>query len=356
METILKKAYRKFFKINTEKAITINDTTDMIDKNNKFKNLGILDTSITSFNLGDSIIMESIYYHLNDTFECNAYFTTYPTHISINGNERNWLLKKEFLFVSGTNLLNGSMENYRSWRISKDDLSYYYKRCVLVGVGWGLYDEIITKETEFILKTILSDKVLHSVRDEYTKNKLNSIGINNVINTSCPTIWNINSESINNIKSNDVVTTITDYDRDHNNDLKMLKLLKEHYNNVYIWIQSIHDLDYLEEINPNNELGLKFISPNLEAYRSFLNENNNSVDYLGTRLHAGIYAMQRGIRTLIIGIDNRALEIAKNINLNVVKRNEIENILPFLTQKEYILPELDIPKSIINQWKSQFKK
>ncbi|MBW1619345.1 polysaccharide pyruvyl transferase family protein, partial [Empedobacter falsenii] len=331
------------------------DTTDKIDKNNRFKNLGILDTSVTSFNLGDNIIMESINLHLNDTFDSNAYFTTYPTHISINNVEREWLLEKEFLFVSGTNLLNGSMEKFRSWRIRKDDLSYYYKRCVLLGVGWGLYDDVITEETQLILKTILSDKVIHSVRDEYTKNKLKSIGINNVINTCCPTTWNLNQQSFNNLKSNNVVTTITDYDKDYENDLKMLKMLKLHYNEVYIWIQSIKDLDYLEEINPNNELGLRFISPNLNAYQKFLDANISNIDYLGTRLHAGIYAMQRGIRTLIIGIDNRALEIGKDINLNVIKRDDIESITPFLKSKDYILPTLTVPLDSINQWKNQFK-
>ena len=36
----------------------------------------------------------------------------------------------------------------------------------------------------------------HSVRDSYTKKMLNSIGINNVVNTSCPTVWNITPDHL----------------------------------------------------------------------------------------------------------------------------------------------------------------
>ena len=61
---------------------------------------------------------------------------------------------------------------------------------------------------------ILDSTYLHSVRDSYTEKKLKQIGIDNVINTSCPTMWRLTEEFCSHIpckKQDTVVTTITDY-------------------------------------------------------------------------------------------------------------------------------------------------
>ena len=69
---------------------------------------------------------------------------------------------------------------------------------------------------DFLLKILLSKTYLHSVRDEYTKDMLERIGIKNVINTGCPTMWSLTEEHCKQIpikKSNSVVFTITDYNK-----------------------------------------------------------------------------------------------------------------------------------------------
>ena len=83
-------------------------------------------------------------------------------------------------------------------------------------------------------------------------------------------------------------------------------------------------------------------------------ESDLELDYIGTRLHAGIRAMQKRRRSIIISIDNRAREMGKDYNLNVIEREDIENL------EEYLLSEFktDIKLNLdnIKKWKEQFKK
>ena len=74
-------------------------------------------------------------------------------------------------------------------------------------------DDAIDAYTKKFYKTLLSDEYLHSVRDEMTKKRLNSIGIENVLNTACPTMWSLTPSrqlEISSKRSKNVVTSITD--------------------------------------------------------------------------------------------------------------------------------------------------
>ena len=77
---------------------------------------------------------------------------------------------------------------------------------------------------------------------------LNKIGIKNVVNTACPTMWRLNEEHCSSIpkeKADRVITTLTNYNRDLDNDKILLDMLLENYKEVYIWIQAIEDYEYL---------------------------------------------------------------------------------------------------------------
>ena len=80
---------------------------------------------------------------------------------------------------------------------------------------------------------------------------------------------------------------------------------------------------------------------------------NNDVDYIGTRLHAGIRALQNQKRTLILSVDNRATEMGKDFNLPVVSRKDIHFV-----EKNFIKStfntDIKRPFEIISQWKNQF--
>ena len=49
-----------------------------------------------------------------------------------------------------------------------------------------------------------------------------------------------------------------------------------------------------------------------------------NIEYIGTRLHGGIRALQHGRRTMIIAVDGRAMEKKKDIHLPVVDRNTLD--------------------------------
>ena len=71
---------------------------------------------------------------------------------------------------------------------------------------------------------------------------------------------------------------------DADNDAKMLEILKNNYTEVYIWIQGQYDYEYLESIVDLREF--KIIPSSLAELDKVLKKDN--VEYIGTRLHAGI--------------------------------------------------------------------
>ena len=64
---------------------------------------------------------------------------------------------------------------------------------------------------------------------------------------------------------------------------------------------------------------------------------NYSAVMVGTRLHAGIRALQKGNSALILSVDNRAIEIKKDINLPVVSRFNLTEIKSILSQELEIM-------------------
>ena len=73
---------------------------------------------------------------------------------------------------------------------------------------------------------------------------------------------------------------------------------------------------------------------------------------VGTRLHAGIRALQKGNQALILSVDNRATEINKDINIPVISRFDLAQIEIALSREIKI-----IPKTIeVNLYKDLFLK
>ena len=86
--------------------------------------------------------------------------------------------------------------------------------------------------------------------------------------------------------------------------------------------------------------------PTIEAYNEILRKPK--IDYIGTRLHAGVRALQNNVRTLILAVDNRAIEIGKDVNLNVIKREDVEDSLFFITNN--YITDIKLPQENINKW------
>jgi len=317
----------------------------------------IYDTSSGSLNTGDAIIMEAAMTELEKIFS-HEHFVHYPTHYSLARSTLKQAWRNDLAFVCGTNLLrNGWRFKARKnqWSLRFID-AFKMQPAILFGVGWSAY----TNETEWTAKVFyanaLRKDIIHSVRDGYTEKKLKECGLSNVINTGCPTLWGLTSDkvaSIPNKKSSSVVFTLTDYCQDSNLDTLLISTLASNYEIVYFWPQGSEDLVYFQELSLDSSINfdqVKLIPSNLRAFNDVL--NNNDIDYVGTRLHAGIRALQLSRRTIIIGIDNRAIEMKEDFNLPVVSRESTGELVDLINMDW--IPSLNIPWAQIEEWKNQF--
>ena len=308
----------------------------------------LLDTSLGSDNAGDKIIVENCIKNFPADIK---EWKKVGTHELPKADEKKILKNSDFKLLCGTNILSGHMNRYGLWRM--DPEYSLYQGTVLMGVGFDSEGGEVNYFSKKLLKLILHKKYLHSVRDSFAEQKLQDMGIHNVINTGCPTMWGLNPEfcaSIPQGKGKYVICTITDYCQDKENDKKMVEVLIENYEKVYLWIQGRKDLKYAQELGIENKV--EIVPQSLEEYDKILEMED--LDYVGTRLHAGIRALAAGHRSIIVQIDNRAKAIAKDTNLPIIKRDDIKAYLLPMIHSD-IKTEIHLPFDAIEKWKRQFK-
>lgn len=309
----------------------------------------IFDTSIGTTNLGDHIIMDAVN-RIADKLFLDDFVINVPTHFAIHPKDLPTFRKYDTGIVGGTNLLKNNILRKKQWKIGIKDLVVLRHKVVLLGVGWWQYqDKPVSAYTRLMYKVLFSTKYLHAVRDNYTLQKLAEIGIKNVINTGCPTVWGLDEphcSQINPRKRDKVITTITDYMRDPVADRRMFEILKTHYSEVYVWIQGSKDQPYIESLTSD----VRYIAPKLSTFDQFLEDE--PCEYVGTRLHAGIRALQKKRKAIIIGIDNRALEMRNDIGLNVLERQRIEQLEEKI--HEELSVKLYLDTDAIQRWCAQF--
>ena len=193
-------------------------------------NITIMDTSICSANVGDYIIMDSVRHELNKLFPMYQKIAV-PTQEKIHYTSYQRIEGSEYAFVGGTNLLSSNMNKYNQWKINLKD-TLFLKDTILMGVGWWQYQEKPNKYTKYLFNKVLNKTVMHSVRDSYTEKQLKSIGISNVINTACPTMWTLTQEHCKLIpskKANSVIFTLTDYNVSRELDQALIDVLIKNY-------------------------------------------------------------------------------------------------------------------------------
>lgn len=313
----------------------------------EYRKIGLLNPSIGSSNLGDFIIQESVksaILKLDD----QAMITEFPTQMYLKFDAKSLMRNQDILFVGGTNLLSSNLNEQNQWKVDTSFGRYIKNKVVLLGCGWWQYQGKPNQYTSSIYQSLLSKNVLHSVRDQYTADNLRAAGIDNVVNTCCPTLWSLSQEHCRDIKkgkSSNVITTVTCYNKDQEQDCYLINTLIDNYEKVYVWIQGIEDLSYIHSLNLNMK-SLYIVPPTLAAYDDVLSKGD--IDYVGTRLHAGVRALKHKVRTKIVAVDNRAMEIGKDVNLNVVSRNDVECVIDFI-QGDYTT-EINLPEKSIAAW------
>jgi polysaccharide pyruvyl transferase WcaK-like protein len=148
-------------------------------------------------------------------------------------------------------------------------------------------------------------------------------------------------------KAESVLVTFTEYNQNPSLDKQLVELLKQEYKLIYYWTQQPKDYQHMKDICGE---GAIYLNPSLSALDMALSQY--PVDYVGTRLHAGIRALQYKRRALILSVDNRATEISKDTNLPVVQRDDLNSVANWINAKKETL--VKIPLTAINEWKNQF--
>lgn len=323
------------------------------------KNICVFDTSIASTNIGDQIIMEAFYNQMSNVLE-DAYILKMGTHTPVchfyQDFRKNpmvkWMLNCDYKFIGGSNIvLKNMFIPLTQWNINIFNCKSY-KNSITVGCGLNNNSKRINLYTKLLYKKIFSKEFIHSVRDEETAKVLTSLGYK-ALNTGCPTTWNITKDLCKKIptkKSNRVIFTLTDYDIDRNYDQKLIDILVDNYKEVIFFPQGGNDLSYFKTLK--NIKNIKIINPNLNSYKGILKEKN--IDYVGTRLHAGILAINYGIRTIVLIVDNRARDMKKDNNLNSIERKDIDKLEQLINCE--IITDMNINERNIKLFKEQFNK
>ncbi len=323
------------------------------------KKMCIFDTATGSMNIGDQIIMNAFEKEMQDIINQN-FCIRISTHtpichfyqdLSINPMI-NYLQNCDFKFIAGTNiLLKNMMLPLTQWNINSFNCKGY-KNVILVGCGLNSNSKKTNLYTKRLYKRILSKEYTHSVRDEETKIFLESLGFK-AINTGCPTIWSITPDMCKKIptkKSKNVIFTLTDYAKDKEQDQKLINILIKEYKKVYFFPQGANDEEYLNEFS--NRKDIIILKPNLQSFSDAL--LNNNCDYVGTRLHAGIFAINHQVRSIIIIVDNRARDMSKSYNFNCIERKSLDNLSTLINSK--FDTSININKQNIEIFKNQFRK
>lgn len=308
----------------------------------------VFDPSVSSDNLGDQIIARAIYAQL-DALMPMAFRIAVPTHDYTWRASREATKHSRIRFVAGSNLLKSWMFWNAQWKLTPLD-PFLLKDVVLFGCGWRNYQPRPEFFTRSMLRALLSKHFTHSVRDSYTLEQLRSAGISNVVNTGCPTMWGLTPQLCAQIpasKSDAVVFTITEYAKDPERDRRMINIIRKNYEKVFFFGQQPEDFSYLKALDAGS---VQVLPPSIQAYDALLSDL--PVDYIGTRLHGGIFSLAHVRRTLIIGIDNRAEEIATDTGLPVLSRIQVDALEDWITGAQPT--SIRMPTAAIDTWKEQF--
>lgn len=315
------------------------------------KKVFLFEPSIASNNLGDEVIVQGCKNALSDFLDKN-YVVEVPTHTPLSNRYTLFMGKPDIRIVCGSNILTGKLDQLRhvkQWALNYAT-AWQLHNCIFIGVGAQKYQKC-NLYTKTVYRKMFYPEYLHSVRDAYTEDFLRKIGITNVLNTGCPTMWRLTSEHCKLIprqKAERVVLTLTDYSKNVTRDEFIIKTLLEHYREVFFWSQGANDFTYFSTLRGADRI--KILPPNLIGYDRFLEENET--DFVGTRLHGGMRALQKKKRAIIIGIDNRSIELNRDFNIPVLNHEKLGD-LPEMIENQ-LVTNIHLNTENIRRFLSQF--
>ena len=309
----------------------------------------LLDTSVASTNVGDEIIMQAVRAGLREPLK-GTLVSSVASHDRMGPKGRGLIRKADLVVAGGSNLISSHMWIRAVWKLGLRD-AFLGMNTVLMGIGWYQFQRKPDPYTAWLLRRVLHPTALHSVRDSHAQSMLASIGITNVINTGCPTIWNLGSPGTQPYpreRAREVVTTLNSYIPDRDADRRLIGILRARYERIYVWLQTAEDYELVRAFGDD----IIVIDPSLAGYDTLLT-SGRSLDYVGNRLHGGIRALQHGLRAIIIEIDNRAREMGRDFNLPTVERKDFDR-LERMIDGELVI-DVRPPVEAIAQWKTALR-
>lgn len=129
----------------------------------------------------------------------------------------------------------------------------------------------------------------------------------------------------------------------------MIECLKSNYDKIYVWIQTAIDEEYFKTLTNQDNYQYKSIY-SLNEFKRVL--KNGDVDYIGTRLHGGIYALQNRVRSIIIAIDERANGFYESNNIPILQRKNMDCLDAIINGE--IITDIHLNKESIRYFLNQF--
>ena len=322
------------------------------------KKVLVLDTSIGTSNIGDHIITECVEQELASIL-ANAFVFRLPTHVPAFHSYAIWknsfavqnYATCDYKFIGGSNILAKDMRtHYPQWNVNIFNCKPLSGAvCVGVGAGAGEHTDAYTTH---LYRKILSHSFYHSVRDERSKRYVEDVLGLKAINTGCVTMWALTPDFCVQIpakKADNVVFTLSARAQIDPRDQMLIDTLNREYDHVSFWIQGDKDEAYFQALSNTDDI--EIIPPHKAAYKAVLLRDN--IEYVGTRLHGGIYALRHKKRAIIISIDERAKSISTDTGLITIEKDSLDG-LPSLINSKFET-KLNIPFDEIARWKGQFE-
>ncbi|TFF16784.1 MULTISPECIES: polysaccharide pyruvyl transferase family protein [Cellulosimicrobium] len=306
----------------------------------------VVDPGAASTNVGDQIISEAVDAELVTPLREQGHeVELVPMHGRLTTAHRAALRHARSVIACGTNLLSDHMRFRRAWHWPADDVDLCRGRLTFLGVGWWQYQRAGIDPVSAAWLRSLAGDVPWAVRDEYSLARLRRARVP-AVHTSCPTLWGVEKQTLPSDERR-VVVTFTDYSQDPLADRRLVHALAERFDELLFWPQGPGDREYVDGVRGGTGT---MLGPRLEDFDAVLDEPGTA--YVGLRLHGGIRAMQRGVPTLVLSIDNRAREIARSVGLRAPSRNAARRYREDLRSGEVV--RIDVPRDAVDSWRARW--
>jgi len=309
-----------------------------------------------SSNLGDIIITRSVNKVLAELFP-GVSVERVSTHTPPTLALLERALDADLNLIAGTNLLSSHVVRYNQWKLFDDPLQHAdppFLNAVLCGVGWWQYQDEPDAVTRWFYDRVLARTGPHSLRDAYSLSHLRRCGLGGLYNTTCPTLWQLQGrQTVREGNAKVCLFTLTDYSRDAADEDLIRTLVRLYPEGVVFFPQGRHDLDYISSLSAfaecRNHIELLGHTPaSLDDLA-----RRTAWDYVGTRLHAGIWSLEQERNSLILCVDNRAREIARETGLAVVDRGDMTGIERWHAGRHDGAGSIVLPLDAIARWKER---